>query len=689
MTILRNSKFSLARRSARWAPYASAVMAFALGACDQGEDEAIADAEQANMARPREDIVIPRITNPPLQTDLNSLPGDLHAAPVPGPTNLDDFIADRSVALALGKALFWDMQVGSDGIQACASCHFRAGADPRSKNQLNPNSSHFPLGDLDFTKGGPNYQLKASDFPLTKLAVPGVRGALDPAGDNNDVVSSQGVPFLTPRALDPDGFNIDYINTRRVEPRNTPSIFNAVFNHRQFWDGRANDTFNGVNHVGDRDPSATLARADDRNAPALVHISIPSSSLASQALAPIVSTFEMAAPGRVVIDLGVRLHGKRPLAGQEVHRHDSVLGALSRYPNNGLKYDSYDDMIEKAFKRQWWDSAKTVQINPDGTVQFVDRADHNPNTREVSLMEYNFGLFFGLAIQVYESTLISDQTPWDKFRRVHPSPTDPMLNPWVNTNPEFISRTALFGAMLFDQRTRADNNVRCSNCHEEAELTDASARRVSIAANGAVRNREGNIMDKGFSNLGLRPTSDDLGVGASDGFGPLSRSLVQFPGALPATFDGAAVTIGLAVDGAFKVPSLRNVELTAPYFHNGDARTLREAIEFYSRGGNVAPIVERAGNNVAPISTPALTEDEITALTEFLKSLTDPRVVNRQAPFDHPQLFVPNGHRGNEERVYDRNHNGIADDEMVEITAVGAEGGPPIPGFLEGVFGPH
>ena len=60
-----------------------------------------------------------------------------------------------------------------------------------------------------------------------------------------------------------------------------------------------------------------------------------------------------------------------------------------------------------------------------------------------------------------------------------------------------------------------------------------------------------------------------------------------FPGALPATFDGAAVTKGFGVEGAFKVPSLRNVALTAPYFHNGDARTLREVVEFYSRGGNV------------------------------------------------------------------------------------------------------
>lgn len=57
---------------------------------------------------------------------------------VPLPENLDDFITNREAALQLGKAWFWDMQVGSDGVQSCASCHFHAGADNRSKNALDP-----------------------------------------------------------------------------------------------------------------------------------------------------------------------------------------------------------------------------------------------------------------------------------------------------------------------------------------------------------------------------------------------------------------------------------------------------------------------------------------------------------------------------------------------------------------------
>ncbi|HEY7534846.1 MAG TPA: hypothetical protein VH878_02745, partial [Thermodesulfobacteriota bacterium] len=86
---------------------------------------------------------------------------------------------------------------------------------------------------------------------------------------------------------------------------------------------------------------------------------------------------------------------------------------------------------------------------------------------------------------------------------------------------------------------------------------------------------------------------------------------------------------------------------------------------------------------------PSLTPDEIDAIVAFLETLTDERVFYQRAPFDHPQIFVPNGHPGgNSSSTIDADGNGLADDLMVEIPAVGAEGGDPLPGFLEGVFGP-
>ena len=93
-------------------------------------------------------------------------------------SNENDFIRNQTVARALGKALFWDMQVGSDGVQSCGTCHFNGtGTDTRTKNQINPN--HLG-GDNSFQLMQPNERdLVASDFPLHKLTNPEVAG--DPA----------------------------------------------------------------------------------------------------------------------------------------------------------------------------------------------------------------------------------------------------------------------------------------------------------------------------------------------------------------------------------------------------------------------------------------------------------------------------------------------------------------------------
>jgi hypothetical protein len=50
---------------------------------------------------------------------------------------------------------------------------------------------------------------------------------------------------------------------------------------------------------------------------------------------------------------------------------------------------------------------------------------------------------------------------------------------------------------------------------------------------------------------------------------------------------------------------------------------LRQAVEFYSRGGNVAPLTELDGTPIEPLGVPALTPDEIGALIAFLEALTD------------------------------------------------------------------
>ena len=101
----------------------------------------------------------------------------------------------------LGKALFWEQAAGSDGM-ACASCHFHAGADNRTKNQLSPglnrvDSNNNPNPDNNFEPtasggmGGPNYTLVSEDFPFHQFNDPDNRHS-GVKFSSNDVASSQG-----------------------------------------------------------------------------------------------------------------------------------------------------------------------------------------------------------------------------------------------------------------------------------------------------------------------------------------------------------------------------------------------------------------------------------------------------------------------------------------------------------------
>jgi Di-haem cytochrome c peroxidase len=318
----------------------------------------------------------------------------------------------RLEAMVLGKSLFWDQQVGSDGVQACGSCHAHAAADNRTKNQVNPNGQDGIQGPpTNYTPNAftfaPNHDLQKADFPFKKLRDPDIAGdplctpaitanvngftfpdgdpldhpknnVLNFSGDNrvcdatnqisdtDDVASSMGVHFgrfLDIPAIGAASFgpasngvralvrdqrstvavdNVDPIpgfagasgnEFRRVEPRNTPTIFLADMNFDNFWDGRARHDDNGGSVFGASDPQAHVFV---NNGGTLVPTRqlIKFSSLGSLAKGPALSKFEMSFDGRNWPKIGKKLlqAGVTPLANQLVEPTDSILG---RYSNQG------------------------------------------------------------------------------------------------------------------------------------------------------------------------------------------------------------------------------------------------------------------------------------------------------------------------------------------------------------------
>lgn len=658
---------------------------------------------------------------------------------VPEPININEFVKNKPAAIRLGKALFWEMRVGSDGIQSCASCHFHAGVDNRAKNNVTPG---LLQPDTSFQIPGPNGTVQAVHFPLTSFQIPDQEGfERNPenhfVNNTNDAMSSQGVrhfdfvDIIERRGttlekgisiFDPV-FNVERKNVRRVEPRHSPTVINAVFNFTSFWDGRARNIFNGVNAFGELDEHAKVF-IQGRAGLEAVQVRIPDASLASQAVMPPVSDFEMSFRGRTFPKIGKKLLALKPLGLQRVHRKDSVLGFLA-HENKGLK-TSYAKMIQAAFHKKWWsNNDRIVKFVPTpnrfhpgdsndprafrldaGDPQIMKRSGRFLSSDEFSQIEANFSLFFGLAVQLYEATLVSDDSKWDRVQEGRATFT---------TNEQA-------GSAIFN------GGGRCAGCHQAPEFTRHSVRNTrsgllpiapGFLPNNAilfmnVANRDDVIYDGGIYNLGVRPAgsnipgdpgfvpdTEDVGRGATaplinpltgqaypTSFARLAKLKAQNllpPGVATFVPDlpvNATLTNEVAVDGAQKAPILRNIELTGPYFHNGDAATLRQVVEFYTRGGNF-PETNAFNLDAGIRLIPELSGNELLQkqLVAFLKTLTDERVRNEEAPFDHPELFVPNGSPGDEKKLDCKGRQrGKAGrdfsscDDFIKVHAVGAGG---------------
>jgi cytochrome c peroxidase len=550
--------------------------------------------------------------NPPLAS--------LKTVPPPVPTGLDRYVRDRAALAVLGKALFWDMQAGSDGRTACATCHFHAGADHRMQHQLSGPDAVI------------NQVLTADDFPFHKLSNQGnnrstvlsdkrqVAGSIGVVArafvhvePGNDTDISNAVAFPSP--FMPNG-----IHVRQVTSRNTPSVINAVYNVRNFWDGRASHVFTGATPFGDSDTG--LHALVFRNGNWVREtVRIENASLASQAVGPALNSTEMSWAGRPWLQLGRKLLNLPPLARQKVSPTDSALGEKANPDGNGLLPEwSYVALIQAAFRPEYYSSPELF----DGYSQ----------------METNFALFWGLAIQAYEATLISDDSPVDRFLEGDTS-----------------ALTALEQQGLNEFRA---GGSQCLNCHNGAETTAAGW--------SGVQRRGGNITtpdDLGFFRIGVRPIGDDLGLGANDDLGmplfPLSPARAA---------------------GTFKAPGLRNVEFTGPYFHSGSQATLEQVLRFYDRDGDFPD-----GGNLGPgIGNIRVGGNDRVEIVAFLKALTDDRVRFQKAPFDHPSLCVPNGHVEQDGQLQaDPLQSGVvALDKWVLVPHVGREGaGVPLQTFEE------
>ncbi|MBF4984084.1 c-type cytochrome [Nonlabens mediterrranea] len=78
----------------------------------------------------------------------------------------------------------------------------------------------------------------------------------------------------------------------------------------------------------------------------------------------------------------------------------------------------------------------------------------------------------------------------------------------------------------------------------------------------------------------------------------------------------------------FKTPTIRNIELTAPYMHNGVYQTLEEVVDFYNRGGGYGIGIIDQEYQTLPTEPLNLSQEEMDDIINFMKTLTDARFID-------------------------------------------------------------
>lgn len=198
------------------------------------------------------------------------------------------------------------------------------------------------------------------------------------------------------------------------------------------------------------------------------------------------------------------------------------------------------------------------------------------------------------ALASFVRTLISFDSPFDRYAY-------------------YGEDAALTAAQVRGMNLFMSERLECAHCHAGFNFSQF------------VTHQSTAVVERAFHVTGLYPYSETYVSGADYGL--------------------FAVTGQAADKDRFKAPTLRNIERSAPYMHDGSLVTLNDVIDFYSAGGRVLTDDPRAGDGRAhPAKNPfikgfTLTVQERQDLLDFLASLTDERFLT------DPRFAAPNAQK--------------------------------------------
>jgi len=195
------------------------------------------------------------------------------------------------------------------------------------------------------------------------------------------------------------------------------------------------------------------------------------------------------------------------------------------------------------------------------------------------------------AIASFERTLVSGDSPFDRY--------------YFGGETDAMSAAAIRGLEVFLNRGR------CVSCH-------------TISQNYALftDNRFHNL-NVGFERIGKDVTELAIAFSAAKATGT-DVDIAVLTNKNTSELGRFAIDDQWTSMGSFKTPTLRNIEQTAPYMHDGSLKTLKDVVDFYTNGGRVKetdPVNAFQSGGIRPLD---ITGREKSDLVAFMKALTSP-----------------------------------------------------------------
>jgi len=289
------------------------------------------------------------------------------------------------------------------------------------------------------------------------------------------------------------------------------------------------------------------------------------------------------------------------IEGRTVKRNTPTLLNVSYL--SSLFHDSRESKLEQ----QIWSPLLAHNEMGNPSIDFVVKSiEANLNYKIAFRKIFDEGITMrtiGKALAAYQHTLVAADSRADRYL--------------YSGEENALSKSEKNGYELFIGKGR------CSACHliqsDSALFTDELAHNTGVGYQKAMTNNDSFFTAKIAQDIDVSYDVDYVSPSAE----PPPSDLGKYE-----------ITEVPSDRWKFRTPTLRNVELTAPYMHDGSFQTLGDVVRFYNQGGFNNPLLDSL---IKPLS---LSETEEEELVSFLRSLTGRHVnsiVDRAL-----QEFVPN-----------------------------------------------